>query len=181
MQHPRGLLAKVHSQQVTQKKWHAWDRRLVVAVVVVVVVVCGCCCCCGGCGCCVFVVCLLCVVCDDVFVVWLLCGCCCGGMNWQPGASTPKRRSKNAVKIRRKIHAIITGVSHVELEKDVQFSKCELRGAKLHPEASTGHSSPFKPNGEETLSGLEKKHFQDSSLPQRRKCVKSYPKAKVLA
>ena len=33
------------------------------------------------------------------------------------GPSTPKRRPKNAVKIRRKIHAIITSVSNVELEK----------------------------------------------------------------
>ena len=62
----------------------------------------------------------------------------------QPGhelvtrASSPKRRPKNAVKLRRKIHTIITGVNHVELEKYVQFSKCELRGAKLQPEASTG-------------------------------------------
>ena len=79
-------------------------------------------------------------------------------------ASTPKRRPKKAVKIRQKIHAIITGASHVKLKKIVQWSKCELRGAKLQPEASTGHSSPFKPSGEET--------HQDSSLPHRRKCVK---------
>ena len=78
-------------------------------------------------------------------------------------ASTPKRRPKEAEKIRRKKHAS-TGVSHVKLEKIVQFSKCELRGAKLQPKASTGHSAPFKPNGEET--------HQDSSLPHRRKCVK---------
>ena len=52
----------------------------------------------------------------------------------------------------------------MKLEKIVQVSKCELREAKLQPEASTGHSSPLKPNGEET--------HQDSSLPHRRKCVK---------
>ena len=78
--------------------------------------------------------------------------------------STPKRRPKKAVKIRQKIHAIIISASHVKLEKIVHWSKCDLRGAKLHPEASTGHSSPFKMNGEET--------HQDSSLPNRRKCVK---------
>ena len=70
-------------------------------------------------------------------------------------ASTPKRRPKKVVKNTAKIHAIITGASHVKLEKIVQWSKCELRGAKLQPEASTGHSSPFKPNGEETQSGFE--------------------------
>ena len=43
-------------------------------------------------------------------------------------------------------------------------SKCEPRKAKLQPEASTGHTSPFKPNGERKL--------QDSRPPQRRKCVK---------
>ena len=53
-------------------------------------------------------------------------------------AFTPKRRPKKAVKIRQKIHAIITGASHVKLEKIVQWSKCELRGAKLQPDASTG-------------------------------------------
>ena len=74
-------------------------------------------------------------------------------MNWQ-GLNSEEEAEKT-VKIRQKNHAIITGVSHVELEKNVQFSKCELRGAKLQPEASTGHSSPFKPNGEETLSGFE--------------------------
>ena len=36
--------------------------------------------------------------------------------------------------------------------------------SKTATKASTVHTSPFKPNGEETL--------QDSSLPQRRKCVK---------
>ena len=79
-------------------------------------------------------------------------------------ASTPKRRPTKAVKIRQNIHTIITVVSHVKLEKIVQVSKCELHEAKLQPEASTGHSSPFKPNGKET--------HQDSSLPHRRKCVK---------
>ena len=94
------------------------------------------------------------------------CCCCCSDesmsvcMSTAPQsligrASTPKRRPKKAVKIRQKIHAIITGASHVKLEKIVQWSRCELRGAKLQPEASTGHSSPFKPNGEETQSGIE--------------------------
>ena len=74
------------------------------------------------------------------------------------------------MKIRRKLHTIITRVSHVELEKKVQYSKCEQRGAKLHSEASTGHSSPF--------NRKEKKRCQDSSLPQRRKCVQFVQKPK---
>ena len=49
-------------------------------------------------------------------------------------------------------------------KKDVQISKCELRRARQQPEASTGHTSPFKPNGERTL--------KDTIPPQRRKCVK---------
>ena len=83
-------------------------------------------------------------------------------INWQ-GLNSEEEAEKT-VKIRQEVHAIITGVSHVKLEKIVQFSKCELRGEKLQPEASTGHSSPFKPKGEET--------HQDSSLQPRRKCVK---------
>ena len=64
----------------------------------------------------------------------------------------------------RKMLPIITRVSHVKLEKHVQFSKCEPRKAKLQPEASTGQTSPFKPNGERTL--------EDPSPPQSRKSVK---------
>ena len=61
--------------------------------------------------------------------------------------------------------SLITHRSHVKLvKKDFQFSKCELHRARQQPEASTGHTSPFKPNGERTL--------QDSSPLQRRKCVK---------
>ena len=84
-------------------------------------------------------------------------------INWQ-GLNSEEEAEKSRKNTAQKIHAIITGASHVKLEKIVQWSKCELRGAKLQPEASTGHSSPFKPKGEET--------HQDSSLPHRRKCVK---------
>ena len=74
-------------------------------------------------------------------------------MNWQ-GLNSEEEAEKNRKNTAKK-HATVTGVSHVVLEKIVQYSKCELHGAKLHPEASTGHSSPFKPNGEETQSGFE--------------------------
>ena len=74
---------------------------------------------------------------------------------------------------RRKMLPIITRISHVKLDKQVQFSKCELRKANLQPEASTGHTSPFKPNGERTL--------QDPSPPQRRKCVKFVQRPSAVA
>ena len=83
-------------------------------------------------------------------------------MNWQ-GLNAEEEAEKCRTE-RRKNPSIIKQLSHVELEKNVQYSKCEQRGAKLHPEASTGHSSPF--------NRMEKKRCQDLSLPQRRKCVK---------
>ena len=54
--------------------------------------------------------------------------------------------------------------------KKFSVSKCELR--KAATEASTGHTSPFKPNGEATL--------QETSLPPRRKCVHSSKATRVL-
>ena len=52
----------------------------------------------------------------------------------------------------------------MELEKNVQCSKVRTARSKTATEASTGHTSPFKPNGEATL--------QETSPPPRRKCVK---------
>ena len=46
---------------------------------------------------------------------------------------------------------------------------CQPRRAKLLPKASTGHTSPFKPNGERKL--------QHPSPPKRRKCAKIHPQS----
>ena len=43
-----------------------------------------------------------------------------------------------------------------------RFQRASRAEEKLQPEASTVHTSPFKPNGERPL--------QDSSSPQHRKC-----------
>ena len=53
------------------------------------------------------------------------------------------------------------------LNSEEEADKCVLSAKKPvrhHAEASTGHNSPFKPNGERTL--------KDTSLPKRRKYVK---------
>ena len=138
---------------------------------VVVCVVCSCvlcvlCVCCVLCCCCCCVV----VVCCSVLLCVVVCCCCvCPHHHSHELAGPQLRRGgrKKGVKIRQKIHAIVTGVSHVKLEKNVQHSTCQQRKAKQHPEASTGHSSPF--------NRMEKKRCQHSSLSATKKMCEILP------
>ena len=93
-------------------------------------------------------------------------GCFCQqatGINWQTRPSTPKRRPKNAALSSEKTCHHRASQPCEARKSSVKFSKRKLREAKLQPEASTEHASPVNEERRATL--------QDSSLPQRRKCV----------
>ena len=70
--------------------------------------------------------------------------------------STPKRRPKNAIKIRRKIHAIITGVTW------------SSRKTSSIPSANSAEQNCVQKHRIHS-NQMEKKRCEDSSLPQRRK------------
>ena len=79
-------------------------------------------------------------------------------MNWHGPVPTGLNTEEEAEKCRterRKMLPIITRVSHVKLEKNFQFSKCELRKAKLQLETSTGNAPPFCNRRESNTSGFE--------------------------
>ena len=86
-------------------------------------------------------------------------------------ASTPKSRPKKCRAEQRKTIRHHATQPMKLVERSPVFPNAN-RAEQTATEASTGHTSPFKPNGEATL--------QETSLPPRRKCVNSSKVTRVL-
>ena len=87
-------------------------------------------------------------------------------------ASTPKRKPKKCHTEQRKNPVLHHATQPTETRKNSPVFPTVKRAEQTATEASAGHTSRFKPNGEAT--------HQETSLPSRRNCVNSSKATRLL-